>query len=567
LIVLATILLLFSTIAAGSNAFGDNESSPVTHLRDVVLPAGYELSVFAHGLPYPTGITLSPDGQVFVSEAGIAGFPGQVVQLHGDGSESVIATGFKPPVTGVMWHDGWLYVSQTGAITRIRPDGSNRQDIITGLPALGDHNTNMVVFGPNGKLYFSQGSATNSGVPGLDNTWIVAHPSFHDFPCQDIHLTNAAYITPNILTSDPTDFATTGAYSAFGTSNTFVAGNVKCNGAILEANPDGTNLRVVAWGFRNPFGIGFSPDGHLFVTNNEYDARSTSFRALAAAQVTGDRPVTHANDTFWMVPDSFLSSSSGPAWFGWPDFWAGESVSSMAHAADASTAQMMLALTGAKSLIPPQLLTDETHQALLGWNEGVAPKPFAIFADHVSSDKFDFSTSSRFGFVGNGFVTETGSLPPITGATSLTGYDVVMVDNQTHTVSTFLANKSRLPAFFTGESGINKPIDLRFSSDGRQMFIVDLGVFPPPSTQQISPTGAVYVVTHRDSNEDTLAVSGTATPKQLGAVGFIVGFISRILQTVAPLARFTVSLGAAAVGVALLIAARRTSIATTGTSG
>ncbi len=59
----------------------------------------------------------------------------------------------------------------------IQPDGT-KEDIIEGLPSNGDHHNNRVVFGPDGKLYFGQGTATNSGVVGRDNGWVKEHPFF-----------------------------------------------------------------------------------------------------------------------------------------------------------------------------------------------------------------------------------------------------------------------------------------------------------------------------------------------------------------------------------------------------
>lgn len=50
----------------------------------------------------------------------------------------------------------------------VKADGS-KQDILTGLPNFGDQHNNRVIFGPDGKIYFDQGTATNSGVVGEDN--------------------------------------------------------------------------------------------------------------------------------------------------------------------------------------------------------------------------------------------------------------------------------------------------------------------------------------------------------------------------------------------------------------
>ena len=75
-------------------------------------------------------------------------------------------------VTGACWHQGALYVANTDTLSRIGPDG-RLADLVTGLPGKGDHQTNHPVVGPDGKLYWGRGSATNTGVVGADN-----------FPCE-----------------------------------------------------------------------------------------------------------------------------------------------------------------------------------------------------------------------------------------------------------------------------------------------------------------------------------------------------------------------------------------------
>ena len=50
-----------------------------------------------------------------------------------------------------------------GRILRITPDGTVTP-IVQDLPSVGDHHTNGAVLGPDGAIYFGQGTATNSGV-------------------------------------------------------------------------------------------------------------------------------------------------------------------------------------------------------------------------------------------------------------------------------------------------------------------------------------------------------------------------------------------------------------------
>ena len=60
--------------------------------------------------------------------------------------------------------------------------------------------------------------------------------------------TGQNFVTKNPLTAEPNDTITTGAFVPFGTrtyAGQGVPGNIKCNGCILSANLDGTDLKVV----------------------------------------------------------------------------------------------------------------------------------------------------------------------------------------------------------------------------------------------------------------------------------------------------------------------------------
>jgi glucose/arabinose dehydrogenase len=142
-------------------------------------------------------------------------------------------------------------------------------------------------------------------VVGLDNFqfgWLARHPDFHDVPCRDVVLEGRNYATHNPLTPEEGDSAVTGAYVPFGTrtdSGQVIPGRLPCSGAIFRLPLEGGIPELVAWGFRNPFGLAFSPDGRLFAADNGYDVR-------------GSRPAWGTADLLWEVKEG--------AWHGWPDF-------------------------------------------------------------------------------------------------------------------------------------------------------------------------------------------------------------------------------------------------------
>jgi hypothetical protein len=101
----------------------------------------------------------------------------------------------------ILWHNGGLYVSHRGKMPTVSADGTIK-DLVTGLPSNGgDHFNNEMAIGPDGKLYFGQGTATNSGVVGLDNAypyvWLLLHPDVYDVPAQEVELTGESFLTPH----------------------------------------------------------------------------------------------------------------------------------------------------------------------------------------------------------------------------------------------------------------------------------------------------------------------------------------------------------------------------------
>ena len=142
--------------------------------------------------------------------------------------------------------------------------------------------------------------------------WLPRNPTFHDIPCRDLTLVGRNYLSGNPLTPDPSDTALTGAFLPFGTPSTpgqVVHGQMKCNGAVLRANLDGSGLEVFADGFRNDYGLAFDPHGRLFVTEQGPDDR-------------GSRPVGG--------PDNLYEVVHG-GWYGWPDFYGGVPVNDPAR--------------------------------------------------------------------------------------------------------------------------------------------------------------------------------------------------------------------------------------------
>jgi glucose/arabinose dehydrogenase len=350
--------------------------------------------------------------------------------------------------------------------------------LVTVLPSLGDHHNHGLAPGPDGKIYFGQGTATNSGVVGLDNFqfgWLKKYPGFHDVPAKDLRLRARTFETPDpiaLLARQEVRAVRTGAFQAFGAAGgtvrparaegreeaAVVKGRVKANGTVLRMDPDGSNLEVYAWGLRNPYGLGFTPDGKLLCTDAGYDER-------------GSRPIANAPDCLWVIKKG--------AWYGWPDYAGGVPVTDERFRPE-------------KGPAPQFLLKDHPK----------VEKPLLALPPHTGGAKFDFSPGGPFG-KGMVYVALWGDMTPATGKPSkhpgpgVARFNVAALKPEPF----FGALKASLgPKGFehVATAGPRRPVAVRLSPKGDALYVVDFGalaVVPTavgPEPHPFPGTGVVW---------------------------------------------------------------------------
>ena len=169
---------------------------------------GLTAEVYATGLKRPTALAFGPGGLLYATQEG-----GEVVAVgRGSAKPRVLARGFATPL-GLTWAGSMLYVSAKGYVSQLVVSGRrvvSRKQIVTRLP-FGLHQQDTIALGPDGRLYL--GSGTTCDV------------------CRE---------------------------------------KDRRSGAILSFELDGRDVRVVATGLRNPFGLVF--DGAtLYASDNARD--------------------------------------------------------------------------------------------------------------------------------------------------------------------------------------------------------------------------------------------------------------------------------------------------------
>jgi glucose/arabinose dehydrogenase len=537
--------------------------------EDIVVPKGYKVEVFAKGLNMPTDVAFVGNKdkfQVVVLESG-TGLPSRcnnntlvpgatkfsannpftpdllVFDQDGNkiagplGKPTATGGGFQPdgPAIGLAFerdfNGGTLFGTDSNQGVRGAPGAANNSSrvlkislpsgtvapLITKLPT-GDHPTEQIVV-KDGWLYWSQGSTTNSGVTGHDNGGGINQ---HEIACQDITLSDSKF--------DSGDGHVQSGYSAHnqfrpGARVHAFEGTQKgmCSGAILRAkisNPQNT-VEPVAWGFRNPYGLRFSPSDHplkgqLLISENGEDER-------------GSRPVNNAPDR---VAVARQNADGSPEWHGWPDrFGFLDSTQAVFNPVGGPADDNPAAVVGRPVLpilaFPPQqpmapLALEPADVAAVGLD--FAPKSFV--GGVVKKNAVLLSREGDFGFS-----TKNGE--------PILGHDVELInftkqDNPNELQMSRFAfncpqgrqghNPDGSPtcevqsnqAFTDMLRGINRPTTIKFGPDGAA-YLVDYGAvrdfgrsvpasrFVDPSTAplvQIPGTGTIWKISRVEQKDD-----------------------------------------------------------------
>ncbi len=218
-----------------------------------------------------------------INSDGTLGNPQSITSLQGFEGGRRLITGFAfdpsfvaNPAAPMLWVSNSYYafngaVDFTGKLTVM--SGANLttvRDAVVNLPrSYRDHSTEVPTFGPDGAIYFCQGSSTSFGAPD---------PVWGNVP---EHLLTAAIlrVDPSLLpTNHPLDVKTP---DAGGSYDPFAAG---------------APLTIYATGVRNAFSLLWTQDGTLYAPNNGSSAggNTPAFSSSNSKQINGNRIDTGA---------------------------------------------------------------------------------------------------------------------------------------------------------------------------------------------------------------------------------------------------------------------------------
>ena len=391
----------------------------------------------ADGFSFPTSLAIDRHGDMFVAESGLpfggAARGGRVWRVQHDGNRELLIDGLRWPINGLTSHLDRLYIAEGGSPGRISylDRAGKHVTVLDDLPGPGNYHTNMVAAGPDGKLYFSQGAMTNTGIVGLDAYeigWLRRLPHAHDVPGHALVLCGINVETADPLVANRDARAVTGAFVPFGTATSagqHVDPRLPCTAAIMRCDAEGGGLELVAWGLRNAYALGFLPDGRLLAVDQGADDR-------------GSRPVANA-------PDLLFEIQAG-AWYGWPDYIGGEPITDPRFTPE----------TGA----PPQFV--------LANHESLPPpaRPLLLFPPHACAVKFDVIPDGCGPWAGHLLIALFGDERPMTApAGPRAGRAMGRIDPSCWTMHPHV------------DGGLHRPIDVRCRRQDRSAYIVDFGEF------------------------------------------------------------------------------------------
>lgn len=187
------------------------------NMKNLKVPAGFTVTKFAENLGKPRILVVNSNGVVYVSDRD-KGLVMMLKDSNGDGTadgKQTVAT--IKDAHGLAIHNGKMYIAAIREVytANINDDGTlgTPAVVLKDLPDAGQHPNRTLAFGPDGMMYLSIGSTCNS--------------------CPE----------PNPL-----------------------------NATMIKANPDGSNLSVVAKGLRNTIGFGWHPQtGELWGMDHGID--------------------------------------------------------------------------------------------------------------------------------------------------------------------------------------------------------------------------------------------------------------------------------------------------------
>jgi hypothetical protein len=201
-------------------------------------------------------------------------------------------------ISSIEFKDNNLYFVSENKLICYNLDKKDQKVLLNNLPNYGDYKESILRINGN-ELYISIGAATNSGVVGNDNAWILDNPFNYDISPKDITIRGKNFGSEK-----------TGAFVPYKTKNIagqLISGHFPGSASVINYNLSNGESETYAWGIRNIKSMSFSSEGKLIA-------------AVGGMEDRGLRPVKGDVDYIYEIKKD--------QWYGWPDYSGGDPITS-----------------------------------------------------------------------------------------------------------------------------------------------------------------------------------------------------------------------------------------------
>lgn len=244
------------------------------------------------GLNNAVDFTRDSEGNYYIA------FKDRIQYIDKEGVAYNVFTKKELNINSLDYSNGVLFYSSGTKVYSYNLISKENIEIIKNIPNYGDYKNSLIKI--NGDyLFFTIGSATNSGVVGPDNQWLDNYPENHD-------------ISPKSITIKGTNFEgnKTGAFVSYKTKNIkgqIITEHMPGNSTMMIYNIKTGAQETYAWGIRNMKALDFTSEGKILATVGGMEER-------------GLRPVKGDSDYIYQIKKN--------AWYGFPDYAGGDPISS-----------------------------------------------------------------------------------------------------------------------------------------------------------------------------------------------------------------------------------------------
>jgi hypothetical protein len=244
------------------------------------------------GLKEAKDFIFDNDGKCYIA------FKNKIQVIESSGKSYSLLSRDDLNISSIEYKDNNLFYTSGSEVINYNIKENKEKVIINNLPNFGDYKESKLIV-KDDNLFITIGAATNSGVVGDDNKWLISDPFNHDLSPKPLTLNTKL---PATISS--------GAFSPYNMKNTagqIILSHFPGNASLIVHNLKDESTKLYAWGIRN-------------IKSIDYDTNGKLYAVIGGMEDRGKRPVKGDLDYIYEIKEDM--------WYGWPDYSGGDPVNS-----------------------------------------------------------------------------------------------------------------------------------------------------------------------------------------------------------------------------------------------